>query len=96
MDNIEVREVNGVKVGYNSTTQSYCELPATAGDEAPKEKQPHRMNQKELEAKAKELGVDISGAKNNTERADIIVAHIAANPPAPPVQTPEGNQPPQE
>ena len=84
MDNIEVREVNGVKVGYNPTTQSYCALPVEAADETPKEKQPHRMNTEELTAKAAELGVDISGAKNNTERADLIVAHIAANPPAPP------------
>ena len=44
--------------------------------EKPKEKPLSKMNTAELEARAEDLGVDISGAKNNTERAALIQARL--------------------
>ena len=38
-----------------------------------------QMNTKELTKKAAELGVDISAATTNPQRAEMIMAHIAIN-----------------
>lgn len=52
-----------------------------SGNEEPnagKEKAIEKMNTEELTKKAAELGVDISDATTNKQRADAILAHIAA------------------
>ena len=51
--------------------------PKASGDSG--EKPVEKMNTAELTAKAEELGVDISEAKTNKERADLILAHIEAS-----------------
>ena len=49
-----------------------CKTISVAEEKQAEKKRPGKMNTAELEARAAELEVDISGAKNNRERAVLI------------------------
>ena len=78
---IEERTINGVKVGFNTATNSYCNLPKAPPPKKGenKAKPIERMSTEELIQKAAELGIDISAATTNKQRAELILARIAEN-----------------
>jgi hypothetical protein len=80
MTTIEVRKLNVVKRINAKNLAAYEEkgfAKVDADDKVVAEKPVAKMNTSELTAKAAELNVDISGAKNNAERAAIITDFIA-------------------
>lgn len=63
--------------GYTPVEALPVEPPAPPADEGAGEKPIERMTTAELTQKAAELGLDISGATTNKQRAEAILAHLA-------------------
>jgi len=76
-DEEAVRLVNLGVAAYTDQTSVHPSPSTDSGQAAPNETEVsrlERMSKADLERMAADLGVDISGAKNNRERAQLIVA----------------------
>ena len=78
--NIDEKRLHVYKAkGYTVAEVTPVTPQTPPADLDPESKVIKRMTTDELTKKAAELGVDISGATNNEQRADAILAHIAAS-----------------
>lgn len=75
------RDIDKMRL-HEYTAKGYTpanEAGGTKGEAGSGEKPIEKMNTEELTKKAAELGVDLSGATNNKQRVEAILAHIKAN-----------------